>query len=53
MWDKESIQALQFNGEGTKWGEGVNVEYEVYRADSDGDGLSDMGEFKRSGPFRW
>jgi hypothetical protein len=41
---KESIQALQFNGEGTKWGEGVNVEYEVYRADSDGDGLSDKWE---------
>ena len=41
---KESIQALRFNGEGTKWGEGVNVEYEVYRADSDGDGLSDKWE---------
>ncbi|MEC7273627.1 MAG: thrombospondin type 3 repeat-containing protein, partial [Verrucomicrobiota bacterium] len=41
---KESIQALQSNGEGTKWGEGVNVEYEVYRADSDGDGLSDKWE---------
>ena len=41
---EESIQALQVNGEGTKWGEGVNVEYEAYRVDSDGDGLSDKWE---------
>lgn len=41
---EEPIGALQANGEGTKWGEGVNVEYEVYREDSDGDGLSDKWE---------
>ena len=41
---EESIQALQVNGEGTKWGEGVNVEYEAYRVASDGDGLSDKWE---------
>lgn len=41
---EESIQALQVNGEGTKWGKGVNVEYEAYRVDSDGDGLSDKWE---------
>ena len=40
----ESVAALKANGEGTKWGEGVNVEYEVYRVDSDGDGLSDKWE---------
>ena len=40
----ESIAALKANGEGTKWGEGVNVEYEAYRVDSDGDGLSDKWE---------
>jgi len=40
----EPIAALKANGEGTKWGEGVNVEYEVYRDDSDGDGLSDKWE---------
>ena len=40
----ESIAALKVNGEGTKWGEGVNVEYEAYRVDSDGDGLSDKWE---------
>ncbi|MGC6455202.1 MAG: sulfatase [Coraliomargaritaceae bacterium] len=42
--EEESIAALQANGEGKHWGEGVNVEYEVYRADSDGDGLSDKWE---------
>ena len=41
---EEPIDALKKNGEGTKWGEGVNVEYEVYREDSDGDGLSDKWE---------
>jgi arylsulfatase A-like enzyme len=41
---EEPIGALQANGEGTNWGEGVNVEYEVYREDSDGDGLSDKWE---------
>ncbi|MCM8531514.1 MAG: sulfatase-like hydrolase/transferase [Lentisphaeraceae bacterium] len=41
---EESIEALKTNGEGTKWGEGVNVEYEEYRTDSDGDGLSDKWE---------
>ena len=40
----ESIAALKANGEGTKWGEGVNVEYEAYRLDGDGDGLSDKWE---------
>lgn len=41
---EEPIGALQANGEGTKWGEGVNIEYEVYREDNDGDGLSDKWE---------
>ena len=41
---EEAIEALQANGEGTKWGEGVNQEYEIYRTDSDGDGLSDKWE---------
>ena len=40
----EPVAALKANGEGTKWGEGVNVEYEAYRVDSDGDGLSDKWE---------
>lgn len=40
----EPIAELKNNGEGTKWGEGVNPEYEVYRKDSDGDGLSDKWE---------
>jgi hypothetical protein len=40
----EPIAVLKANGEGTKWGEGVNVEYEAYRDDSDGDGLSDKWE---------
>ena len=40
----EPVAALKANGEGTKWGEGVNVEYEAYREDSDGDGLSDRWE---------
>ena len=41
---EEPVEALQANGEGTLWGEGVNVEYEAYRVDSDGDGLSDKWE---------
>lgn len=41
---EEPTEALKANGEGTKWGEGVNVEYEAYRVDSDGDGLSDKWE---------
>jgi arylsulfatase A-like enzyme len=41
---EESIDTLKFNGEGRRWGEGVNVEYEAYRVDSDGDGLSDQWE---------
>lgn len=41
---EEPIAALKANGEGTHWGEGVNVEYESYREDSDGDGLSDKWE---------
>lgn len=40
----ESIQTLKSHGEGRPWGEGVNVEYEVYREDTDGDGLSDKWE---------
>lgn len=41
---EEPVEALKTNGEGTKWGEGVNVEYEEYRVDTDGDGLSDKWE---------
>lgn len=41
---EESVTAMKYNGEGKKWGEGVNPEYEVYREDSDGDGLSDKWE---------
>lgn len=41
---EESIEALKANGEGTAWGEGINVEYEAYRLDQDGDGLSDKWE---------
>ena len=40
----EREEALKHNGEGKRWGEGVNVEYETYRIDSDGDGLSDKWE---------
>jgi arylsulfatase A-like enzyme len=42
--DPESIASLKANGDGKKWGEGVNPEYEIYRVDSDGDGLSDRWE---------
>jgi len=41
---EESVAALKANGEDRKWGEGVNVEYEEYRLDQDGDGLSDKWE---------
>ena len=41
---EESIASLKDNGEGRVWGEGVNEEYETYRKDSDGDGLSDKWE---------
>jgi arylsulfatase A-like enzyme len=40
----ESIASLKANGDGKKWAEGVNPEYEIYRVDSDGDGLSDRWE---------
>ena len=42
--EEESIKTLQANGENQPWGEGVNSEFERYRADSDGDGLSDKWE---------
>jgi arylsulfatase A-like enzyme len=41
---EEPVETLRFNGENQQWGEGVNVEYEAYRVDSDGDGLSDKWE---------
>jgi hypothetical protein len=41
---EESINSLRHNGEGKQWGEGVNPEYEIFRVDSDGDGLSDKWE---------
>ena len=41
---EESVASLLANGENQKWGEGQNVEYEAYRNDSDGDGLSDKWE---------
>ena len=40
----ETIKSLKNNGEGRPWGEGVNPEYEVYRTETDGDGLSDKWE---------
>lgn len=40
----EDYESLKANGEEKKWGEGVNSEYESYRTDSDGDGLSDKWE---------
>ena len=42
--EAEPIANLKANGDGKKWGEGVNPEYEKYRVDSDGDGLSDRWE---------
>jgi len=41
---EEPIEMMRNNADGKKWGNGVNPEYEVYRADTDGDGLSDMWE---------
>ncbi|MEC8323366.1 MAG: sulfatase-like hydrolase/transferase [Bacteroidota bacterium] len=41
---EENPESLKANGEEKKWGEGVNSEYESYRIDSDGDGLSDKWE---------
>lgn len=41
---EENHESLKANGEEKKWGEGVNSEYESYRTDSDGDGLSDKWE---------
>ncbi|MEC8248408.1 MAG: sulfatase-like hydrolase/transferase [Bacteroidota bacterium] len=41
---EENRESLKANGEEKKWGEGVNSEYESYRIDSDGDGLSDKWE---------
>lgn len=40
----EDHESLKANGDEKKWGEGVNSEYESYRTDSDGDGLSDKWE---------
>ena len=40
----EPIAELIDNGEKKKWGTGVNPAYELYRQDSDGDGLSDIWE---------
>ena len=42
--EAEPIANLKANGDGRKWGEGVNPEYEKYRIDLDGDGLSDRWE---------
>lgn len=41
---EESIAELKDNGEDKPWGEGVNAAYEMYRKDTDGDGLSDKWE---------
>jgi N-sulfoglucosamine sulfohydrolase len=41
---EEPVEEMRYNADGKKWGTGVNPEYEVYRADSDGDGLSDTWE---------
>lgn len=41
---EEPPAEMTYNGNGKKWGEGVNPEYEVVRTDSDGDGLSDEWE---------
>ncbi len=41
---EEPIEEMRENADGKKWGQGVNPEYEVYRTDSDGDGLSDTWE---------
>jgi arylsulfatase A-like enzyme len=41
---EEPIEEMRENADDKKWGHGVNPEYEVYRADHDGDGLSDKWE---------
>lgn len=41
---EEPIEEMRYNAEQPKWGLGVNPEYEVYRPDTDGDGLSDIWE---------
>ena len=41
---EEPVQEMRENADERKWGAGVNPEYEVYRVDSDGDGLSDKWE---------
>lgn len=40
----EPDKELMMNGENSKWGFGVNAQYERIRQDSDGDGLSDKWE---------
>jgi arylsulfatase A-like enzyme len=40
----EPDEELVMNGQNSKWGVGVNVQYERIRQDSDGDGLSDKWE---------
>jgi arylsulfatase A-like enzyme len=40
----EPDKELEMNGQNSKWGIGVNVQYERIRHDSDGDGLSDKWE---------
>ncbi|KKL65476.1 hypothetical protein LCGC14_2154610, partial [marine sediment metagenome] len=42
--EEEEIASLKVHGEDKPYGEGVNIEYEEYRVDSDGDGLSDKWE---------
>jgi arylsulfatase A-like enzyme len=42
--EEEPIIELQENGDDRHWGIGVNAEYETYRTDTDGDGLSDIWE---------
>ena len=41
---EEPVAEMRENADGKKWGQGVNPEYEVYREDNDGDGLSDTWE---------
>ena len=41
---EESDEEIAFQGQGHKWGQAVNPEYEVVRDDADGDGLSDAWE---------
>ena len=42
--EEESDEELAYQGREHKWGTGVNPEYERVRADTDGDGLSDIWE---------